>query len=221
MSGQDSHALAYGTALAATLGDGWTAADDSGLWGSGSALLTGPDELRVSVRLGDASSYPVANERGRVRFVALVPDGLYQHGSRNTCRDITVAATKPAATVAKELERRLLADYRDWIVQARAAQRHHDAREAERAALVDAAAVALAPLGEVTVWDRNDRHYGDPSGKLSVGRHGDPVQIELEVTRSYSPASLLTPEARATLRVHRDLLPRLTAALATLATTQP
>lgn len=80
-------------------------------------------------------------------------------------------------------------------------------REAERAAWVDLAAVALAPLGPVTT---------QPTGRVSVGHDGDRVEVRLEVGLRYG-FDEQNPRTTVTVDVDRALTEALGRALASLA----
>jgi hypothetical protein len=213
--GEVPPAVAYSTALAEHLGDGWTARDDRPRW-QGAALLVGPEGEEISVRLGSEQSYSLAAERGRVLMHGIFPTEL-QGFTRGPSTDITVSASKPAATVAKELKRRLLDGYRERLAAAWKRKHDHDQREHDRALLVDQAAAALQVFGKYVNVHDHDRPHGDPTGKLSLGNWRDPVRIQLEIERAFGPESQIGPPlAKAQVDVHRDLLPHLLAALVSL-----
>lgn len=185
-------------AVARELGEPWQAVEGESRWDrEHEATLDGPDGERLRV---------VLERPDRVEFFAVPPEELRPHTAR--VQRIGVSSAKPPAVMVKDVKKRLLTPYREALAAGRVAKVEHDARQAEQAEHVRAAAEVLAPLGEVSVGDGK---------RVIAGRWNGPVSVDLTVEPRRTFEGAREPEARVQLRLHRHLLPRLTPVLAALA----
>ena len=131
--------------------------------------LQGPDGEQVHLRWDGYAA------KGRVLIGGSLDTDLYQHKPYNAKNlTITVAETKPAAQIARDIERRLLPDYRELLATVRASKAASDKAEQERSDLLDEL-LALLGLG-CERWTHN-RH-----DELHIGKYGDQIHGSVEAT---------------------------------------
>lgn len=195
--------------LADELEGAWTVKSNPVAWPHGrTADLIGPAGELLRVNLGGGIIYAPASKRDRWFLTGKYRLELLEHARRPELQ-ITASITKTPAQIARELERRLLPDYRDNLAVAEARKATDDERTGERTALLDDAAGVLAPLGLVTRWLED--------GRLTAGAFGDPMTVDLTADLRYPAVSNLPTRATVTVKLRRELLPALVRALAGVA----
>lgn len=182
------------TGIHTHLGDGWIA-DRTGAhaWNSG-LDLTGPAGEHLRIRVSE----------GRIEVRADLPlgttvTGMDRYEGEPLHRKITLSAAKTHAQLARDIRRRILADYEPLVERAYAAQAAEDDDRARRDALAAALVGILAPLGDARSSDGYARSHsvtvsagsgwGDgAAGSFTVRdmslRDTYPEMVELRVPRA-------------------------------------
>lgn len=174
-------ALPWAVAVAAELGEGWTAEpghyDDT-------ANLVGPDGERVHVHVG---GYLM---EGRAELSWSISPELKEHSHYNeaTRKKITVSAEKAPALVAGDLTRRLLPGLARLVAQLAQRRFDSDRASAERATFLEDVTKVLG--GEVLTYAVDRCRFGNyrelPTGEVRV--MSDEVEMELRLTREQARA---------------------------------
>lgn len=102
-----------------------------------------------------------------------LPDRLRPHARGVPSARITVAAARPVAQIAREIERRLLPEHRARLEYCRQNKARHDELQSTRTQLAD---LLTAELG-ATVW------ISEHNGRMHVGGYGDPISAEVDILR--------------------------------------
>lgn len=160
--------IVFAGQIAAQLGDGWhgTPGDhDDGVF------VKGPDgealHLRNGFRSGDGDRIYIRGSLG----------GLHDHlpcGVRS--KEVSVSDTKSARQIARDIERRLLPEYRDALTLARKRKQESDADDARAAQLVTKLIAALGP----------DARYIEHSRAVVSGSYGqNKCDVDVRPGRSH------------------------------------
>lgn len=148
-------------ALSRLLNEEWTAGDTAQMWGSESVPLLHSDETLMIVN-GKYGSV------GRLTVIGSVPDAWRGYGY-DSCPEITLSAAKGAATIARDIVRRLLPGYLALMDRARA---RATAQRTQEAACAGLAAQLMA-------WS---------SGHLVPTRDGAQAKAHHYLPKSAAPA---------------------------------
>lgn len=114
-------ARAIGAEVAQALGEGWSINNNSESWG---ANLIGPNDEDIFIRLETYGA-----KKGRLTISGNYP-GTHEQQRRVERHRIGVSADRSATAIAREIERRLLPDYRESLATVRmiiALDEHYDA----------------------------------------------------------------------------------------------
>lgn len=174
MSNQETRELARG--VAAELGPDWRATVEPGQEDWPGVYLVGPDQAKLYLR-------GVWNDAGRLQ----VSGGYPQNHGRPQVYSITVARTRGATVIAREITRRLLPSYLKTLAEV-IADIERDRQAAERRAynagelakLIPGATVRDDPRSgsyntEVRWYDSGTTGRG--YGELQLSYHGDGVSV--------------------------------------------
>lgn len=172
----ESKGLAWARPVAVELGKGWKV--EEGGHGD-SAYLIGPSRERVHALLG---GYGMG---GRVELRWAVPAELREHSryDESTSMKISVSDTKEAATVARDLGRRLLPGLVELLELLRQRKCDSDKANGERAAFLDEITATLG--GEILKYAVDRCRFGSydalPTGEVRV--MSSEVEMELRLSR--------------------------------------
>jgi hypothetical protein len=167
--------LGWAQLIAEQLTGEWSASDGPSSY---SATLTGPDGESLFVNIG------WRNEEPKLAISASF-NGLKEHipYKAKKSHDIGVSKAKSPATVAREIERRLLPDYRVILGQARERKANHDESERITSELLDQFVDILG--GRLYQHDRsNTAHFGDYNNGGKIQILSDDVQFEIRLPRA-------------------------------------
>ena len=181
--------LTFAGAVAAALGNGWSAelltehACDR-------AYLHGPD-ITLAMVAGDSLSAHVTGH-----WTPALAE--HSHGLRGD--SINVSTNRPPEQVARDIKRRFLPIHTRNLTTARIRKSVYDEKNAARQDALTRAAAVLGPLGKVAQLD---------DGRLIAGDHNDPITVTIRIPLGYP--------AEVTLRAPQALLPALAQAITNLA----
>jgi hypothetical protein len=173
--GDEVNATPWALAVAAELGDQWTARSGNGQ----SAHLVGPKGARVHVVMG---GYQLA---GRVQLSWRLPRELTEHAPNGTVtnRKITVADSTSPRLVARDITRRLLPGLVELLELVTQRKADSDKADVERDAFLDEINSIVG--GEKLTYAVDRLRFGSynalPTGDVRV-MHSD-VEMELRLTR--------------------------------------
>ncbi len=154
--------------IASSLGDGWQSVFGDNAYHD-DAQLHGPDGEQGHLRWDGYAT------KGRVAISGSLDNELYQHKPYNAkVPSITVAEAKSAVQIARDIERRLLSDYRALLATVRASKAASDKAEAERSELLELLPSVLGPGTERWTHNRRD--------ELHIGKYGDQIHGSVEAT---------------------------------------
>jgi hypothetical protein len=177
-------ALPWAAAVAAELGEGWTA--EPGTYDD-KAFLVGPDGERVFAHVG---GYLMD---GRVELAWSIPAELKEHSRHNeaTRKKITVSDAKAPNLVAGDITRRLLPGLARLVAQLVQRRTDSDKASAERSVFLEDVTKILG--GEVLQYAVDRCRFGDyrelPTGEVRV--MSEDVEMELRLTRVQARAVAL------------------------------
>ncbi|MEV7177864.1 hypothetical protein [Kitasatospora sp. NPDC093679] len=176
---------ALGRAVAAALnaepseeGPGWR--HEAAVNAYGSVMLSHPAGWRVQI----GHHRTTGHARSRLTITGCTPSGW----PGNSNHEITVADTRPPAAIAREIQRRLLPDYRPTMRQALADIEQEQRYAQRRAATMDQLQEALPALhpydwdparGSFYATDRECRPLAHASGTVMVRHSGERVDLKL------------------------------------------
>jgi hypothetical protein len=194
--------------VAAELGAPWSAHRTTS-FRSWAFELCGPDRARLRAGI----------DGGRLIFNGALPEGV-ESATNLTTMHMTVALTKTAEQVAREVRRRLLGPYLAELPAALARQARRNEQNAARDAVKTQCREALAALGAVYESQRGELGAGDRSGlgnvqvgEISYAHNGTyPVDAKLRV-----PTTRLVDVVRAVVAELDPAQPDRAALLAELA----
>lgn len=155
------NSLDLASALAHEMGDGWTARK---------TVVAGPEceEITVSIK------------SDRVTLTGFTPDGMKGHEPHGTRPQvITVAATKTAKVIAREIERRLLPEYRVTLAATKARKAERDAADAVTAGVMQRLSDELGFRAKAE-GDSRILARGPGLAKIKVRVNSEDTEVELQ-----------------------------------------
>lgn len=172
-------------AIATELGEQWRV--DPGCWGESDAVLRSATNEGIHLQSIDGQRrFALSGERG-VPQEDLPRHWPWSPGTHNRiAHEITVSATKSPAQIAKDIERRLLPDYRISLAQARVNKRASDEKDAAEVPLVRRLAEILHATIAPAQSHRGLRigQYGEGVMAGDAAVYDDVVEFQLRVARA-------------------------------------